>query len=71
VAEIKEIYYTRSYVGDEPTEWKQVSEQAFIDEERGCGFYPKGGSGVATGGFSTFSHGFTIEGKIEYSTEGE
>lgn len=31
--------------------WKRVTEEEFIKVERQAGFYPKGGHGVATGGF--------------------
>ncbi len=42
--------------------WQQATETQFISAERGAGFYPKSGNGVATGGFG----GSGIEGRVTY-----
>lgn len=55
----KKYYLKVDYFGD----GKEVTEKEFIRAERDCGFYPKSGSGCATGGFSSGgTHGY-----IEYS----
>jgi hypothetical protein len=38
----------------------EVSEAEFANAERGCGFRPKYGDGVATGGFSKGPFGGTV-----------
>jgi hypothetical protein len=44
--------YFLAPVTSEPI-WQEVTEQEFVNAERGAGFYPKPGCGpVATGGFS-------------------
>jgi hypothetical protein len=42
--------------------WQEATREQFIQAERGAGFYPKSGSGVATGGFS----GGATQGRVTY-----
>jgi len=59
MAKLKERYYLRTTWNKK---WDEVSRREFIDAEREAGFYPKGGIGVATAGFS---HG-SVEGRVDF-----
>ncbi len=42
--------------------WEEATKDQFIKSERGAGFYPKYGNGLATAGFS----GGSVQGRITY-----
>ena len=42
--------------------WQEATQEQFISAEHDAGFRPKGGDGVATGGFSAGG----VEGKVTY-----
>ncbi|EFU5438376.1 hypothetical protein HT774_004154 [Salmonella enterica] len=50
---LERLGYTQRYFLSHPAFGeKEVTQEEFISAERAAGFYPKSGSGVATGGFS-------------------
>ena len=59
----KPRYFLALDIGD--PKWEEVTEDAFVEAERNAGFFPKGGQGVATGGFG--GHG--VRGKVVYGDE--
>jgi len=56
----RERYYLKA---DHQTEWREVTQDKFIDAEQAEGFRPKPGCGpVATSGFT----GDVISGRVDY-----
>ncbi len=45
---------------------KEVSKQEFIEMEQSCGFYPKDGLDVATGGFGLTKGAIDINGRVVF-----
>ena len=43
--------------------WRKVTLADFIEAERAAGFFPKGGSGVATAGFTSM---YGTKGSVRY-----
>ncbi|HHA2249955.1 TPA: hypothetical protein ACOEHG_004897 [Enterobacter ludwigii] len=46
-------YTQRYFISHSVFGEREVTQAEFISAERAAGFYPKSGSGVATGGFSS------------------
>jgi hypothetical protein len=61
---LERLGYTQRYFLSHPAFGeKEVTQSEFIRAERDAGFYPKSGSGVATGGFGFGSGG--VSGRVE------
>ncbi|EAM7657038.1 hypothetical protein GSB13_003858 [Salmonella enterica] len=59
---LERLGYTQRYFLSHPAFGeKEVTQEEFINAERAAGFYPKSGSGVATGGFGSGD----IRGRVE------
>ena len=55
----------RYWLKVEDLAWQEATREQFILAERGAGFHPKNGTGVATGGFITGSlQGMITTGEI-------
>ena len=46
---------------------KEVTKQEFIEMEQSCGFYPKEGLEIATGGFAYCKGSIDIRGRVEFN----